>query len=54
MSFDLNNLFFYYMRVNFMLFFDKYDFIFDFDIKGYNGVEGFFKVRVNMGFVEFF
>ena len=49
---DLDNLLPYDIGTKFTSLLDKYDHMFDPNIKGYNGAEGPFKARVNMGPVE--
>lgn len=51
-SLDPNNLHPQGIRAKFTSLLDEYDHIFDPNIKGYNGAEGPFKVRVNMGPVK--
>ena len=52
MSLNPNNLLPHHIRASFTSLLDEHDLIFDPDIKGYNGAEGPFEVRVNMGPVE--
>ena len=51
-SLDPNNLFPQDIRAKFTSLLDEYDHIFDPNIKGYNGAEGPFEAKVNMGPVE--
>ena len=51
-SLDPDNLLHHDIRAKFTSPLDEYDHIFDPNIKGYNGAEGPFEARINMGPLE--